>query len=71
LKGKPRGYAFVEYADAEVRPLYCVLLMLTLRNLQSAAKALAACHQRLIRGRKMSVTYANLVCCSNFRNEGN
>ncbi|KAG8836168.1 hypothetical protein FRC17_009511 [Serendipita sp. 399] len=42
LKGKPRGYAFVEYADAE-----------------SAEKAVNACNQKLLRGRKISVTYAN------------
>lgn len=41
MKGKPRGYAFVEYADAE-----------------SAAKALHACNQKLLRGRKISVTFA-------------
>jgi len=69
LKGKPRGYAFVEYADAEVRSLYCTLLMPTLRNLQSAAKALAACHEKLIRGRKISVTYANQVYYFDFRKE--
>lgn len=61
FKGKPRGYAFVEYADAEVRLRCAALFVLTICNLQSAAKALAACHQKLIRGRKMSITYANQV----------
>ncbi|KAG8766534.1 hypothetical protein FRC19_008383 [Serendipita sp. 401] len=42
MKGKPRGYAFVEYADAE-----------------GAEKAVNACNQKLLRGRKLSVTYAN------------
>ncbi|KAH7107764.1 hypothetical protein BKA62DRAFT_684379 [Auriculariales sp. MPI-PUGE-AT-0066] len=42
LKGKPRGYAFVEYVDKE-----------------AAAKALVATHDKLVRGRKLSVTFAN------------
>ncbi|ETW75403.1 hypothetical protein HETIRDRAFT_243615, partial [Heterobasidion irregulare TC 32-1] len=42
LKGKPRGYAFVEYAE----PL-------------DADKALASAHNKLLRGRKLVVTYAN------------
>ncbi|PVF98715.1 RNA-binding domain-containing protein, partial [Serendipita vermifera] len=42
MKGKPRGYAFVEYADVEV-----------------ASKALNACNGKLVRGRKISVTFAN------------
>lgn len=42
MKGKPRGYAFVEFADAE-----------------GAAKALGACHDKVVRGRKISVTFAN------------
>jgi len=46
-KGKPRGYAFVEYADDE-----------------GASKALANAHNKLFRGRKLVVTYANQA--SNF-----
>jgi len=41
-KGKPRGYAFVEYASNE-----------------DASKALANAHNKLVRGRKLVVTYAN------------
>ncbi|OJT10836.1 hypothetical protein TRAPUB_12648 [Trametes pubescens] len=42
LKGKPRGYAFVEYS-----------------NRDDAEKALAHAHDKLVRGRKLVVTYAN------------
>ncbi|KZW01392.1 RNA-binding domain-containing protein [Exidia glandulosa HHB12029] len=42
MKGKPRGYAFVEYADKE-----------------DAAKALLQAHDKVVRGRKLSVTFAN------------
>ncbi|KAI0777574.1 RNA-binding domain-containing protein [Trametes elegans] len=42
LKGKPRGYAFVEYASKV-----------------DAEKALVHAHDRLLRGRKLVVTYAN------------
>ncbi|KAI0684654.1 hypothetical protein BC835DRAFT_1292542 [Cytidiella melzeri] len=41
LKGKPRGYAFVEYGDPD-----------------DARKALAAANDKLLRGRKLVVTYA-------------
>ncbi|KAI0701649.1 hypothetical protein C8Q76DRAFT_588850, partial [Earliella scabrosa] len=42
LKGKPRGYAFVEYG-----------------NRDDAEKALKHAHDKLLRGRKLVVTYAN------------
>ncbi|KAH9849673.1 hypothetical protein C2E23DRAFT_736989 [Lenzites betulinus] len=42
LKGKPRGYAFVEYA-----------------NRDDAEKALTHANDKLLRGRKLVVTYAN------------
>jgi len=41
-KGKPRGYAFVEYASKE-----------------EALQALAATNDKMLRGRKVSVTFAN------------
>ncbi|TFK24094.1 hypothetical protein FA15DRAFT_619793 [Coprinopsis marcescibilis] len=41
LKGKPRGYAFVEYGNPE-----------------EAQKALSKAHAKLLRGRKLTVTYA-------------
>ncbi|KAF9261092.1 RNA-binding domain-containing protein [Marasmius fiardii PR-910] len=41
LKGKPRGYAFVEYGEKD-----------------EAQKALASAHDKLFRGRKLVVTYA-------------
>ncbi|GMK56682.1 hypothetical protein CspeluHIS016_0305220 [Cutaneotrichosporon spelunceum] len=43
-KGKPRGYAFVEYESKD-----------------DAVKALVKLHDRLLRGRKLAVTYANAV----------
>ncbi|KAI0674200.1 hypothetical protein C8Q78DRAFT_1013530 [Trametes maxima] len=42
LKGKPRGYAFVEFADRD-----------------DAEKALLHANDKLVRGRKLVVTYAN------------
>ncbi|KAG8693136.1 hypothetical protein FRC09_010706 [Ceratobasidium sp. 395] len=42
LKGKPRGYAFVEYATK-----------------QEATKALVACHDKPLRRRKLTVTFAS------------
>ncbi|KAI0708098.1 hypothetical protein C8T65DRAFT_650572 [Cerioporus squamosus] len=42
LKGKPRGYAFVEYGSKD-----------------DAEKALTHAHDKLLRGRKLVVTYAN------------
>ncbi|KAJ3534818.1 hypothetical protein NM688_g7075 [Phlebia brevispora] len=42
MKGKPRGYAFVEYG-----------------NQDDAAKALALANEKLLRGRKLVVTYAH------------
>jgi len=42
MKGKPRGYAFIQYASYE-----------------SADKAITACDGRLIRGRKITVSYAS------------
>ncbi|KAL1412784.1 hypothetical protein Q8F55_000532 [Vanrija albida] len=41
LKGKPRGYAFIEFASQD-----------------AALKALVKLHDRLLRGRKLVVTYA-------------
>lgn len=61
MKGKPRGYAFVEFADAEVRHKSILDSGCLNASLQSAAKALNACHDKVIRGRKISVTYANQV----------
>ncbi|KXN88683.1 putative RNA-binding protein 18 [Leucoagaricus sp. SymC.cos] len=44
LKGKPRGYAFVKYADES-----------------DAQKAMSTAHDKLLRGRKIVVTYAHHV----------
>ncbi|KAJ7597589.1 RNA-binding domain-containing protein [Mycena floridula] len=41
-KGKPRGYAFIEYDNGE-----------------DALKALGAAHDKLVRGRKITVTFAH------------
>jgi len=42
MKGKPRGYAFIQYASHD-----------------SAEKAITACDGKLIRGRKITVSYAS------------
>ncbi|KAL6305472.1 hypothetical protein BKA93DRAFT_707611, partial [Sparassis latifolia] len=42
LRGKPRGYAFVEFAESD-----------------DADRALAATHDRLLRGRRLTVTHAH------------
>ncbi|KAH8096765.1 hypothetical protein BXZ70DRAFT_944389 [Cristinia sonorae] len=42
MKGKPRGYAFVEFADPN-----------------DAARALSSANDKLLRGRKLAVTYAH------------
>jgi RNA recognition motif-containing protein len=58
LKGKSRGYAFVEYSSKDVRsgkPNSCEA------DGQDALKALVKLHDRLLRGRKLVVTYANAV----------
>ena len=62
-KGKPRGYAFVEYSAKEVRKLYASvplrrLLSAILLSIQDAAKALVGLHDKLVRGRKLVVTFA-------------
>ncbi|KAF9447613.1 RNA-binding domain-containing protein, partial [Macrolepiota fuliginosa MF-IS2] len=42
MKGKPRGYAFIKYA-----------------NESDAQKAMSTAHDKLLRGRKIIVTYAH------------
>jgi len=42
MKGKPRGYAFIQYASHD-----------------SAERAIAACDGKIIRGRKITVSYAS------------
>ncbi|KAF7299264.1 Single-stranded nucleic acid binding protein [Mycena indigotica] len=55
LKGKPRGYAFVEYGDKDVSPTTMLLLS---RAHHEADKARIALHDKLLRGRKLVVTFA-------------
>jgi len=58
-KGKPRGYAFVEFSSKEVGgPAPTVDVP---RLPQDAAKAMTKLHERLLRGRKLVVTPANSV----------
>ncbi len=61
-KGKPRGYAFVEYAEKEVRLLHFSLVVLFLNRgfaMQDALRALVNAHDKLLRGRKVVVTFAH------------
>lgn len=57
LKGKPRGYAFVEYSSKDVS----ICGLHGEADNQDALKALVKLHDRLLRGRKLVVTYANAV----------
>jgi hypothetical protein len=68
LKGKPRGYAFVEYTTKQVRRPLCLLGGLSLMIppplcpilwAQEATKALVACHDKPLRRRKLTVTFAS------------
>ncbi|CAE6457736.1 unnamed protein product [Rhizoctonia solani] len=53
LKGKPRGYAFVEYATK-----------------QEATKALVACHDKPLRRRRITVTFASQNTHAVYNNAG-
>lgn len=53
LKGKPRGYAFVEYATK-----------------QEATKALVACHDKPLRRRRITVTFASQNTHATFAGSG-
>ncbi|CAE6487887.1 unnamed protein product [Rhizoctonia solani] len=53
LKGKPRGYAFVEYATK-----------------QEATKALVACHDKPLRRRRITVTFASQNTHAVYNNSG-
>ncbi|EPQ51563.1 hypothetical protein GLOTRDRAFT_27985, partial [Gloeophyllum trabeum ATCC 11539] len=53
LKGKPRGYVFIEYANPE-----------------DAAKAIAAAHDKVLRGRKLVVTYATQAPADSYSHSG-
>jgi hypothetical protein len=61
-KGKPRGYAFVEYSAKEVRDFRVILLRFSNERtsiFQDALRALVGLHDRLVRGRKLVVTFAH------------
>ena len=58
-KGKPRGYAFVEYKDKEVGYFPAIARYPLMLYVKDALKALVNAHDKLIRGRKVVVTYAN------------
>lgn len=66
LKGKPRGYAFVEYSTKEVSsvvrsdPGYRNANRISTSS-QEAAKAVAKLHDRVLRGRKLAVSPAAAV----------
>ncbi|KAG8743680.1 hypothetical protein FRC11_013758 [Ceratobasidium sp. 423] len=53
LKGKPRGYAFVEFATK-----------------QEATKALVACHDKPLRRRRITVTFASQNTHAVYNNSG-
>ncbi|KAF8714690.1 RNA recognition motif, partial [Rhizoctonia solani] len=53
LKGKPRGYAFVEFATK-----------------QEATKALVACHDKPLRRRRITVTFASQNTHATYSNSG-
>ena len=73
LKGKPRGFAFVEFSNKDVSNVICHskmtfgvdadvcgALSLVLFP-KDALKAMVKLHDRLLRGRKLVVTYASSV----------
>lgn len=61
LKGKPRGYAFVEFSNKDVGQRSTRCRGSRLKKRQDALKAMVKLHDRLLRGRKLQVTYANSV----------
>lgn len=60
-KGKPRGYAFVEFSNKDVS---CVAPCRT--DEQDALNALVKLHDRLLRGKKLIVTYASAAPAEDF-----
>ncbi|SCZ96760.1 BZ3500_MvSof-1268-A1-R1_Chr4-1g06693 [Microbotryum saponariae] len=56
LRGKPRGYAFVEFSTRDVRTAALLRLGGSLRE---ALRAMVAMDDQLVRGRKISVTAAS------------
>jgi hypothetical protein len=73
LKGKPRGYAFVQFSSKDVsRPCTstgqagqadCASSLSLRPFFKDALKAMVKLHDRLLRGRKLVVTYASSVRC--------
>lgn len=62
LKGKPRGFAFIQFLDKAVSGVICVREdSVWLTSSQDALKAMVKLHDRLLRGRKLVVTYASTV----------
>jgi RNA recognition motif-containing protein len=69
LKGKPRGYAFVQFSSKDVGgPAALAVSRASLTRPSSrlllpkdALKAMVKLHDRLLRGRKLVVTYASSV----------
>lgn len=60
-KGKPRGYAFVEFSNKDVS---CCCRSVT--DSQDALNALVKLHDRLLRGKKLIVTYASAAPAEDF-----
>jgi RNA recognition motif-containing protein len=61
LKGKPRGFAFVEFSSKDVSAL-ALMLAKGKADAKDALKAMVKLHDRLLRGRKLVVTSASSVC---------
>lgn len=60
-KGKPRGYAFIEFSNKDVG---CINAFIT--DSQDALNALVKLHDRLLRGKKLIVTYASAAPAEDF-----
>lgn len=62
LRGKPRGFAFIQFLDKAVSGVHtCEGKSRRLTSCQDALKAMVKLHDRLLRGRKLVVTYASSV----------
>lgn len=62
-KGKPRGYAFIEYSNKDVSRRSAWTLE---TDIKDALNALVKLHDRLLRGKKLIVTYASAAPAEDF-----
>ena len=78
LKGKPRGYAFVEYGNKDVSSFYTTSLRLPIRAMMLTFFAILVGgrsqsfdnHERLLRGRKLIVTFAHQAPLDQYNGSG-